>query len=59
MVTRGRKVEWISEGLSYSSIQYGLPIDKSGMFSDEDLPALSAEVARLEAAAASDRKRGQ
>ena len=52
---RGRKIEWISEGLSYSSIQYGLPIDKMGMFSKKDLPTLSAEIARLEAAAASDR----
>ena len=49
MKTRARKVEWISEGLSYSSIQYSLPMDKMGMFDAEDLPSLSAEVKRLEA----------
>ncbi len=55
MKTRGRKVEWISEGLSFSSIQYALPLNKTGVFRDEDLPTLSAEVARLEAMAISEK----
>ena len=49
---KNHMVEWVSKGLSFNSIQYGLTLPKSGLFNDRDLAVLSAEVARLEAVSA-------